>query len=178
MAALRAGCKTIEHGTFFDEESIKVAKEKDIIYVATRTVVVEGVKHPELMDPKSYEKMKFTAKHHKAAVQLAIKHGVKMAAGCDLGLSVPGMSLSHGNSGGEPGHLVDCGMPPAQAIEATTANGPLTLGPQAPKSGQIKKGYDADLIALDKNPLEDISVLAKVKHITHVWKGGKLFKSP
>ncbi|KAF2094868.1 amidohydrolase 1, partial [Rhizodiscina lignyota] len=178
MAALRAGCKTLEHGTFLDEETIKLAKEKDIVYVATRTVVVEGVKHPELMSPESYEKMKLTAKYHEAAVKLAIKHGVKMATGCDLSISEPGKSLSHGNSGGEPGYLVDAGMTPLQAIEAATANGPLTLGPQAPMSGQVKKGYDADLIALDKNPLEDISVLAKVKHITHVWKGGKVFKSP
>lgn len=179
MAALKAGCKTIEHGAFYDEESIKLTKEKGAIYIATRTVVAEGVKHPELMTPESYEKMKFAARHHEAAVKLAIKHGVTMAAGCDIGLSNPAVEgLHHGCSGGEPGYLVEAGMTPLQAIEAATANGPLTLGPQAPMSGQVKKGYDADLVALDKNPLDDISVLAKVKHVTHVWKGGKLFKSP
>jgi len=71
-------------------------------------------------------------------------------------------------------------MTPLQAIEAATATAPETLGIgfQAPLSGQIKAGYDADLIALSQNPLEDISVLAKPSNITHVWKGGKLFKTP
>lgn len=67
-----------------------------------------------------------------------------------------------------------------QAIEAATANGPETLGIgfQAPLSGQLKQGYDADLIALSQNPLEDISLLAKPSSISHVWKGGKLCKTP
>ena len=65
-----------------------------------------------------------------------------------------------------------------QAIEAATANGTLTLGPQAPKVGILKDGYDADFIALDKNPLEDIEVLSGPSHITHVWKHGKCYKSP
>lgn len=45
------------------------------------------------------------------------------------------------------------------------------------KSGQLKVGYDADLIAVSANPLDNISILSDVENITHVWKGGKLFKS-
>lgn len=75
-------------------------------------------------------------------------------------------------------HAVDAGMTPSEAIEAGTANAPDTLGPQAPKSGMLKEGYDADFIALASNPLDDITLLAKPEKITHVWKGGKLFKAP
>lgn len=54
----------------------------------------------------------------------------------------------------------------------------LYRGPQARKSGQLKTGFDADLIAISSNPLEDIEVLIDPDNITHVWKGGVLFKSP
>ena len=53
---------------------------------------------------------------------------------------------------------IDAGMTALEAIEAATANGPLTLGPQAPLSGQLKEDYDADVIAFDVNPLDDVSV--------------------
>ena len=119
-----------------------------------------------------------TAKHHKAAYELAIKSGVKIALGTDLGLSISGSSMSHGSAGGEPGYAVEAGMTPLQAIEAATANGPLTLGPQAPLSGQIKVGYDADMIAVTRSPLEDIGVFKDVENVTHVWKGGKSYKQP
>jgi hypothetical protein len=48
----------------------------------------------------------------------------------------------------------------------------------APLSGQLKAEYVADLIALDRSPLDDISVLAEASHITHVWKSGTLYKHP
>ena len=67
---------------------------------------------------------------------------------------------------------------PLEAIEAGTANGPTTLGPQAPKSGLLAEGYDADVIAISANPLEDISILGDRKNVTHVWKAGALVKSP
>lgn len=178
LAALRAGCKTIEHGTYMDDECLALAKEKGVIYVPTRTISALGVDHPELMSPESYKKMLQVSKHHEHAMKLAIKSGITMATGSDIGMSAPvGHPLVHGNSGGEPMYLVKAGMTPLQAIEAATANGPLTLGPQAPLSGMIKEKYDADLIALNHSPLDDISLLKEPKNITHVWKGGKLFKS-
>ena len=63
-------------------------------------------------------------------------------------------------------------MTPLQAIEAATATGPLTLGPQAPRSGRLEAGYDADVITLDADPLADICVLAKPGPVTGVWRGG------
>lgn len=81
-------------------------------------------------------------------------------------------------NGEEFGYAVEAGMTTLQAIEAGTANGPDTLGPQAPLSGQLKEGYDADFIALSEDPLEDITVLANPEKITHVWKGARCVKSP
>jgi len=176
MAAIKAGCKTLEHGTYLDEEAVKLMLEKDVMLVATRLIATEGVKLKDSLSPESYKKMLETAKHHKKAYELAIKKGVKCALGTDLGISVPGTSLSHGSAGVELLYAVEAGMTPLQAIEAATANGPATLGPMAPLSGQIKVGYDADLIGLQKNPIDDIGIFRDVKNVTHVWKGGKQFK--
>ena len=65
-----------------------------------------------------------------------------------------------------------------EAVEAATANGPLTLGPQAPMSGQLQAGYDADVIAFDGDPLADLDIWGDASRVTHVWKGGELVKSP
>jgi imidazolonepropionase-like amidohydrolase len=62
------------------------------------------------------------------------------------------------------------------AIETATAAGPLTLGPQAPRSGQLIAGYDADVLTLDADPLADLSVLTEPAHITGVWKAGRRVK--
>jgi len=182
MAALRAGCHTIEHGTYMDAECAELMKKQGAIYVPTRTIVKIGVDHPELMSPESYRKMLETAKHHRAAYQLAVKAGVKIALGTDLGISMPTPHpLALGKGGGEVAYAVsDGGMEALQAIEAATAMGPETLGGlgMAPKSGRIEVGYDADLIALPRDPLKDMELFKVPENITHVWKAGKLFKSP
>jgi imidazolonepropionase-like amidohydrolase len=182
MAALNAGCHTIEHGTYMDEECIKLFKEKDAIYVPTRTIVKVGVDHPELMSPESYKKMLETAKHHLAAYRLAVQSGIRIALGTDLGISTPVTHpLALGRSGGELAYAVsDGGMTPQAAIEAATAMGPEVLGDlgMKPKSGRIEVGYDADMIALNENPLENMDIFKDPDNVTHVWKGGRLFKGP
>jgi imidazolonepropionase-like amidohydrolase len=67
-------------------------------------------------------------------------------------------------------------MTPLAAIEAATAAAPATLGPQAPRSGLLAAGYDADVITVDADPLADISVLAKPAHVTAVWTAGRQVK--
>jgi imidazolonepropionase-like amidohydrolase len=72
--------------------------------------------------------------------------------------------------------MVDAGMSPLQAIEAATANGPLTLGAQAPLAGQLVAGYRADVITVDADPLDDITVLADPVHVVGVWTAGRRAK--
>jgi imidazolonepropionase-like amidohydrolase len=178
MAALNAGCLTIEHGTYLDDESIALMKEKGAMLIATRSIVEGGMKMIHHFPPASQAKLRVTDEIHKKAYTMAVKAGVKIALGTDLGSSIPGSILSHGNNGRELRYAVDAGMTPLEAIEAATANAPQTLGPQAPLSGQLKEGYDADIIALLSNPLDDIDLLANSEKVSHVWKGGELFKSP
>ena len=63
---------------------------------------------------------------------------------------------------------------PIEAIVSATSMGPKTLGPRAPKSGILREGYDADILTLEANPLEDITIFQEFNNITGVFKGGKL----
>jgi imidazolonepropionase-like amidohydrolase len=67
-------------------------------------------------------------------------------------------------------------MAPLEAIEAATAIGPETLGPQGPKAGILADGFVSDVIALDRNPLEDLAVWGDPERVTAVWKGGRRVK--
>ncbi|KAJ4295073.1 hypothetical protein N0V90_007081 [Kalmusia sp. IMI 367209] len=178
LAAIKAGCKTLEHGTYMDDECFTLMKENDIILVPTATVVHEALKNVDLLSPEARAKALEATKIAKEMYKKAIETGVKIALGSDLIISIPGTGLSHGNNGAELVYAVEAGMTPLRAIEAATATAPETLEPQAPHSGQVAAGYDADLIAVNGNPLEDIALLNQPDRITHVWKGGKLYKQP
>lgn len=180
MQALKAGVATIEHGSEVDEEVCELMKKTGAILVATRAIQEELVNHAELMTPESFAKVEKIVKASRKAYELAIKRGVRIALGTDTGVDRPDMEgPAHGKNGIEFSWAVKAGMTPLQAIEAGTAMGPLTLGTKwRPLSGQIKAGYDADLIAVLGNPLEEIEILSKPDNITHVWKAGKLQKQP
>jgi imidazolonepropionase-like amidohydrolase len=176
LAAIRAGFKTIQHGSYSDEEVWRLMKEHDMIYVATITAVMCVVDNPDSYPKEVYDKVAKYVDLHLAAYAGAVEHGVTCALGSDL-FGGPGSVLAPGQNGRELYYAVEAGMTPLQAIEAATANGPLALGPrQAPKSGQIREGYDADFIALSRNPLVDMSIFKDPDNITHIWKGGKLVK--
>ncbi len=175
MNALNAGVKTIEHGSWLDDKCVALMKEKDAILVATASVVEGGMQHVDELPATQARKLRQVAVHGRKAYRLAIKAGVKIALGTDQSTSVDGTFNSHGKNGKEIFWAVNAGMTPLQAIEACTATSPETLGPyMAPKSVQLKEGYDADIIAVSGNPLENIDHLSEASNITHVWKGGHL----
>lgn len=178
MAALRAGVHTIEHGSYLDEEAAAAMYETGAILVPTRFIIEQGLKAKDRLPAYAYEKMVAIADSHLQAMHFAHEAGVTIALGTDIFASDPQAGVEWGMNGHEFVHLVDAGLSPTEAIEAGTANGPPTLGPQAPKSGLLAEGYDADIISVVANPLDDISLLAEPANITHVWKAGQLVKSP
>ncbi|MFP4554751.1 MAG: metal-dependent hydrolase family protein [Actinomycetota bacterium] len=173
MAALEAGIKTIEHGTFLDEEGATAMVESGAILVPTRFIVDLLVREGEAQGMPAYAKKKIemTAEAHADGVALAIERGVKIALGTDIWAT--GI---WGRNAEELPLMVECGMTPLQAIEMATANAPATLGPQAPNAGQLKEGMDADVICVTGNPTSDVSVLADPDNVTHVFKGGVRYK--
>ncbi|HEY7563813.1 MAG TPA: amidohydrolase family protein [Acidimicrobiia bacterium] len=176
MAALRSGVRTIEHGSFLDEEAAELMKELGAILVPTRFIVEELLGMESLVPAYAYRKISALADTHAQALKIAVATGVTIAMGTDIFPSGPIHGFRYGQASREVRHLIEAGMTPLQAIEAATANGPLTLGPQAPTSGQIAEGYDADLIAFDANPLDDVSIWGSPDRVTHVWKGGRRVK--
>ncbi|MGD0061951.1 MAG: amidohydrolase family protein [Streptosporangiaceae bacterium] len=176
MAALRAGVRTIEHGTYLDDECCDAMRECGAILVPTRTIIEEMLANSAAVPDYAMAKLELIADVHAQAVARAYEHGVTIAMGTDIALSGSGLPNAWGQNGSEPGYLVKLGMTPLEAIEAATATGPLTLGPQAPRSGRLTEGYDADVITLDADPLADIGVLADPGHVTAVWTGGRQVK--
>jgi imidazolonepropionase-like amidohydrolase len=176
IAALEAGVRTIEHGTYLDAECCDAMKETGAILVPTRTIIEDILANLTAVPEYAAAKLVVIADVHASAVTLALEHGVTIAMGTDIGLTGSDLPNSWGKNGAELPHLVALGMTPLQAIEAATATAPLTLGPQAPRSGRLEAGYDADVITLDADPLADITVLASPRHVTGVWTAGRRVK--
>ena len=175
-AALRAGVRTIEHGTFLDEELVNLMVEKDAILIATRSTLEYAIRDRGNWTDEQYAQLQVIKQNHEKSYRLAVKAGVRCAIGTDLGVSALKVPWNHGMNGAEFKYAVEAGMTPLQAIEAGTATAPETLGPKAPRTGQLREGYDADVIALAANPLEDIEILGHPEQVLHVWKSGKMYK--
>ena len=176
MAALEAGVTTIEHGSYLDEEACDAMRETGAILVPTRSIVEDILANLARVPDYAAAKLTALADAHAAAVALAIERGVTIAMGTDIALTGMDLPNSWGGNGSELVHLVSLGMTELQAIEAATATAPLTLGPQAPRSGRLEAGYDADVITLDGDPLADIAVVADPGRVTGVWSGGRVVK--
>ncbi len=168
--------RTIEHGTYLDDECCDAMRESAAILVPTRTIIEDMLASRDAVPAYAMAKLEAIADRHAQAVARAYEHGVTIAMGTDIALTGPGRPNAWGQNGSEPGYLVKLGMSPRDAIEAATASGPLTLGPQAPRSGQLAEGFDADVITLDADPLADIGVLADPARITAVWTAGRQVK--
>jgi imidazolonepropionase-like amidohydrolase len=176
MAAIEAGVATIEHGSYLDEEACDAMAETGTILVPTRSIIESILADLDSVPAYAAEKLTALARRHANAVALAISRDVTIAMGTDI--SVTGMDRpnSWGTNGSELAHLVRLGLTPLQAIASATAIAPRTIGPQAPRSGVLAAGYDADILTLDADPVADITVLAQPGHITGVWTGGRRVK--
>jgi imidazolonepropionase-like amidohydrolase len=174
LAAIEAGVRTVEHGTFLDDEVIAAMRETSTILVGTRTIIRELVES-RAAPPYAMVKLEAIADLHTEAMARAHAGGVRIVAGTDLSASAG--PAAWGRNGRELPLLAEIGMTPLQAIEAATAAAPETLGPQAPRSGLLAEGYDGDVIVVDGDPLEDLGLLAEPARIPGVWKAGRRVKA-
>jgi imidazolonepropionase-like amidohydrolase len=176
MAALQAGVRTIEHGSYLDDECCDAMRSCGAILVPTRTIIEDILANKAAVPGYAVAKLEALADSHAQAVARARERGVTIAMGTDIALTGADLPNSWGSNGSELGYLVKLGLSPREAIEAATACGPLTLGPQAPRTGRLAAGYDADVITVAADPLADIGVLADPDRITAVWARGRQVK--
>ena len=169
--AVRAGVHSIEHGTLMDDEGMRLMREKGTYYVPTIIAglwVAEKARDPdffpELVRPKAAE----IGPLIKGTFGRAYQAGVKIAYGTDTGVS------AHGNNAAEFKHMVEAGMPPMKAIQSATAEAAKLLG-EYEQLGSLAEGKVADIIAVNGNPVEDITILEEVDF---VMKSGRVYKSP
>jgi imidazolonepropionase-like amidohydrolase len=169
--ALRAGVRTIEHGTFLDEEGIALLLEKEAYLVPTLAAfkTLNYGKEGGVPD-YTIEKVRYYSTVHYANLKKAIEAGVKIAVGTDAGTPFN----YHGESAYELECLVKNGLSSMQAICSATKTAAEAL--KLEKTGIIAQGNRADMIIVDGNPLEDIRILQDPNRIRIVIKEGKIVK--
>lgn len=171
VEAVKAGVTTLEHGAFADHECIELMRQKGTVYVGTRNVFEQLLATGgQGLHKESWEKVKICANSHWESYKAIAAAEIPFVLGTDTS---PGYNMAI-----ELSYAVKAGMSNLNAIKAATANGPLTVKGQAPKTGQLKVGYDADVIGVLGNPLDNVEVLQSKDNIGWVWKGGKIFKGP
>ncbi|MBW1721486.1 MAG: amidohydrolase family protein [Deltaproteobacteria bacterium] len=176
LNALRAGIDSIEHGVYLDEEALTIMAERNVPFIPTVSALYNiETKGTEAGIPDfAVEKTLRVKPHHLQSVRMAREAGVSIAMGTDAGTPFN----RHGENLGELERLVEYGFSPMEAIEAGTrvAAGVLGLDDIL---GTIEEGKLADLIVVEGNPLEDVSILRQREALVHVIKGGKAAeKSP
>lgn len=159
--AVSAGVDSIEHGHRADRQALEMIKEKGIFLVPTVGVIDETVEKTKsgAAIPEQRQRMETFLRGIEQEVKQAMSLGVKMASGFDA--SEVGL---HGKNAEELVGLVRRGLSPADAIRAATVNAAELLGWQD-RVGVVEAGKYADLIAVNGDPLADITVLLQVKFV-------------
>ena len=166
IAAMKAGVASIEHGTMLNTEAIQLMLKSGTYLVPTTHMGdMDLSEFPEIMQKKAAQINAVAKQNYRAA----IKAKVKIAFGTDAG----GLKdFRNGDNAKEFGTLVNLGMTPLEAIQAATLNAADLLS--TPDRGVLEIGKRADIIAVDKNPLNEISALLQIKF---VMKDGIVYKN-
>ena len=162
-AAIRAGVTTIEHGSEIDDEAIALMKERGTWLVPT-TYLVDRI-NLAVLPPPIRAKAELILPIARKNLEHAVASGVRIAFGTDAGV------YPHGENAGEFAVYVKLGMTPLRALQTATIFAAEALGKT--DRGDIAVGKLADLIAVEGNPLEDITATQRVRW---VMQGGKVLK--
>lgn len=169
--AVIGGVRSIEHGTYMDDELMRLMKRHGTYYVPTITAgrwVAEKAKlpgfFPEIVRPKA----EAIGPLIQQTFARALRAGVKIAFGTDTGVS------AHGENAQEFVYMVEAGMTPMAAIRSATSVAAEVLD-AGDDLGSVQAGRYADLVAVAGDPLADISLL---REIDFVMKGGVVYRAP
>ena len=169
--ALRAGIDSVEHGFYLDDEAINLALKNDSYMVPTLIAVDQIVNNgrdrgiPEWVVRKAESE----SGHHRESFALAVRSGMRIAAGTDAGTPFN----PHGDLALELAKMVEFGLPPMLALVAATSNAARLLR-MDDQIGSVEQGKLADVILVDGNPLLDIGVMRRP---SFVMKSGRIVRN-
>lgn len=155
LAAVKAGVRSIEHGTYLSEEALRLMKEKGTYLVPTYATVIDIVEPGGDYDnPALHLRGMHMLPRLRETVQRAQKLGVKIVTGGDTSYGPNSVTrIPH-----EIAAFVEMGMTPLQALQSATTVAAELLGLEK-RTGAIEVGLDADLVAVERNPLENVHAL-------------------
>ncbi len=163
IAAARAGVDSIEHNSIMTEEAAAIIK-KNGIWVTPNMHLIEVV-DLDALPPPIRAKAEYVSPISVESFKRALEMGLKIAFGTDAGV------YPHGDNAQELAARVHHGMSPLEAVRSATMYSAEALG--TPDRGQVRAGLLADLIAVEGNPVEDVTLLQDVRF---VMKGGVVYK--
>ncbi|MEX1296231.1 MAG: amidohydrolase family protein [Candidatus Limnocylindrales bacterium] len=165
--AVRAGIRSIEHGVYLDDEGIELMLERGTWLVPTLVApqgVVDAIEAGASLPPAVEEKARAAVETHRTAIARAVEAGVRIAMGTDSGITAHGQNLA------ELSLMVECGLTPPAALEATTRSAAQLMGLDA-DLGTIEPGKLADLVVLEGDPYRFDGYRDRV---IEVWQAGRL----
>lgn len=167
--AIRAGVDSIEHGSFLDDEALRMMKDHGTYLVPTLLAgeYVAGRAAIRHYPPEIEAKAKAAVAARSDMFRRAVRTGVKIAFGTDSAVS------PHGINAQEFALMVSLGMKPAAVLRAATSAAADLLG-LSKTLGTLERGKAADVIAVPGDPLADIKAMEKV---SFVMKGGRVFRN-
>jgi len=166
LYAAQAGVASIDHATQLSEETMRLMKERHIPAVPTFSVFVYFAQHTASASQAQHEQALLDYKVKEFRKQVAF--GIPFAVGSDVG------PFPHGTQARELELMVQYGLSPLAALQADLLNGAKLLG-WSDQIGLLKPGYQADVIAVAGNPLEDITA---VERVNFVMKAGTVERMP
>jgi len=172
--AVLGGIESIEHGIYLDDEVIEEMKRRGTYLVATLVAPVwvlrRAEKDPSAVPPYAVRKATEVKQVHFASFKEAVRRGVRIAMGTDMGVG------PHGPNAEELALMVEAGMTPMQAIVATTKTA-AECARFDNITGTIAPGKRADILAVDGDPLADVAVLQQREKLALIMKDGQPFKN-
>jgi imidazolonepropionase-like amidohydrolase len=165
--ATEAGVDSIEHGSYINDEAIAEMKKRGTYLVPT-LYLEDWMLEKGNLPPFYHQKMLDTIAVAKGNIKHAMQAGVKIALGTDAAVYPHGLNAHELDV-----YVNQLGMVPLAALQTATVNAADLMGWTA-KTGTLEAGKWADIIAVEKNPLEDVRVLQDVKF---VMKAGVVYKS-
>jgi imidazolonepropionase-like amidohydrolase len=166
--ATEAGVDSIEHGSYINDEAIAEMKKRGTYLVPT-VYLEDWMVQSGHLPPFYHQKMVDVSAVAKSNIKHAIQAGVKIAMGTDAAVYPHGLNAHELDV-----YVNQLGMAPLAALQTATINAADLMGWTA-KTGTLEPGKWADVIAVDRNPIDDIRVLQDVKF---VMKAGVVYKSP